>query len=501
MQGGRFSAASVRFSLLLLLLVFSPSVLTAQTHEPLDLIYRGEFDELGWEKSDLLHVAVVLTVRGGCRIDEARADEFDAAAYMSAWKRLIEEDQDLALVGIGSALHPTARRLGPWLQEAGATKCSDDAWQQLLLNAARYVIAYGEHGADRVEAQKDAWWATLGVVRAAEEVARWDVAGWVSHRVGSDLALQNRDEVVASLAAKLASLPTEQLQRCSGIRLRVLFDADGRVVDVFGRHEASSYSSYNSDSRSQRLWESARNRCGQQLPIVKEAVRSMEIRPARTPEGLDVPIWVPLLVDLHPRMQPFGITLQTHAWAWRLRDGSILSATPWRLEPYSYNDGRRRPAGTADVGRQPGPGASERLEELKVQGPSVTPLTVAPKITNPDAVREALERHHPPTLRAQGVGGNVDLWILVDTNGAVTDVRLAGGSGEDAQEDDPDGFERNPVANLPPPPGGAQQPPSRPHDALAAAALEVAAVMEFSPALNGNTPVPVWIRKRVTFTP
>lgn len=499
-----------RVWLLVLMLSVLPLPANAQTaSEPLDLIYRGEFDELGWEYSDLLHVAVVITsaAKAGCQLEEGV--DLDVGAYVSAWTDLLGEYPDLGLLNPGYAFHPTAQRLPVWMAEMGAagTSCSHPLSQQLLLNTARYVIAYEGNQpteAEVVEAQKDAWWAKLEMVRAAEEMARWHIAGWVNHRVGTDLALENRDEVLKPLAESLASLPPEQLQQCQGIRLRVLLDEEGRVMDVFERHEASGYSSYNSDSRSQRSWERSRDGCRQQLPIAKDAARSMQFQPARTPEGLDVPIWLDLLVDIHPRLEPLGVTLQTHTWAWRLRDGDILAGSPWRLKPHRFDPGHRPPRSTAVVRNEPQDAAAsaERVEQLKAQGPGLTPFTVAPAITNPDVVREAIERYYPPTLRGQGMGGSVPVWILVDTNGAVADVRLVQGSGQDDSEGSqvPPGFERNPVENLPPP-GGSESEPLEPQDPLQSAALKVAAVMEFSPARNRNMPVAVWIQKPVTFDP
>jgi TonB family protein len=100
-------------------------------------------------------------------------------------------------------------------------------------------------------------------------------------------------------------------------------------------------------------------------------------------------------------------------------------------------------------------------------GPTFTPFTRAPEVRNRADVSRALEREYPPVLRDAGVGGRVLLYFFVDAEGRVTDIRLHESSG---------------------------------HGALDAAGLRVAQVFEFSPAMNRDQRVPVWIQIPITFT-
>ena len=98
--------------------------------------------------------------------------------------------------------------------------------------------------------------------------------------------------------------------------------------------------------------------------------------------------------------------------------------------------------------------------------PGFTPHTVAPDYINVDEVRRALEREYPPLLRDAGIGGTVKVWFFIDENGVV----------------------QNQVVNE-----------SSGHQALDAAALRVAPVFKFTPALNRDKAVPVWVSLPITF--
>lgn len=95
-----------------------------------------------------------------------------------------------------------------------------------------------------------------------------------------------------------------------------------------------------------------------------------------------------------------------------------------------------------------------------------TPYTVAPTLRNPENVTRALRREYPPTLRDAGIGGTVHLLVHIDTAGRVTESRVGETSGLLA---------------------------------LDAAALRVADVMRFRPAMNRDQTVAVWITLPVTF--
>ena len=99
-------------------------------------------------------------------------------------------------------------------------------------------------------------------------------------------------------------------------------------------------------------------------------------------------------------------------------------------------------------------------------GPVPTPMTVRPEITNTNEVVQALMREYPTSLRDAGIGGRVVVWFYISETGQVLDARRSQSSGQ-AQLD--------------------------------AAALRVADVLRFTPALNGQEPVAVWIEVPITF--
>ena len=101
------------------------------------------------------------------------------------------------------------------------------------------------------------------------------------------------------------------------------------------------------------------------------------------------------------------------------------------------------------------------------EGPTFTPYTVRPDIKNRGEVARAMEENYPPLLRDAGIGGTITVWFFLDKTGAVQTVQVNESSG---------------------------------HEALDDAALRVAEAVEFTPALNRDEPVPVWISLPITFT-
>lgn len=95
-------------------------------------------------------------------------------------------------------------------------------------------------------------------------------------------------------------------------------------------------------------------------------------------------------------------------------------------------------------------------------GPSMTP----PHLKNPDEVSRTLEREYPAILRDAGIGGTAVLVLLVDDQGRVVDARVETSSG---------------------------------HNSLDGAAVSVALMMDFTPALNRDKPLAVWVRIPVSF--
>ena len=98
--------------------------------------------------------------------------------------------------------------------------------------------------------------------------------------------------------------------------------------------------------------------------------------------------------------------------------------------------------------------------------PVFTPMTVSPEILNRSEVQQALIRLYPSILRDAGIGGQVVVWFFISESGQVLDRRVSESSGQ-----------------LP----------------LDEAALQVADVFRFSPALNREEIVQVWIQLPITF--
>jgi protein TonB len=98
--------------------------------------------------------------------------------------------------------------------------------------------------------------------------------------------------------------------------------------------------------------------------------------------------------------------------------------------------------------------------------PVFTPMTVRPEIRNRPEVQAALMREYPPILRDAGIGGTVVVWFFITEEGIVRDKRVSQSSGQ-VQFDE--------------------------------AALKVADVFRFSPALNRDQRVQVWIEVPITF--
>ena len=98
--------------------------------------------------------------------------------------------------------------------------------------------------------------------------------------------------------------------------------------------------------------------------------------------------------------------------------------------------------------------------------PVFTPMTVRPEIRNRSEVQAALMREYPPILRDAGIGGTAIVWFFISEEGRVLDSRVDVSSG---------------------------------HLPLDEAALKVADVFVFSPAVNREQIVQVWIQLPITF--
>jgi len=98
--------------------------------------------------------------------------------------------------------------------------------------------------------------------------------------------------------------------------------------------------------------------------------------------------------------------------------------------------------------------------------PTFTPFTVAPSILNRNDVVRAMEREYPPLLRDAGIGGTVLIYFFIDEEGRVQDRRVNESSG---------------------------------HQSLDDAALAVSEIYRFTPAMNRDKKVPVWVSFPITF--
>ncbi len=117
------------------------------------------------------------------------------------------------------------------------------------------------------------------------------------------------------------------------------------------------------------------------------------------------------------------------------------------------------------VEKLPEPREDEARTNL-IDEPGFTPMTVPPRLTNEREVRRALEREYPAILRDAGIGGRVLVHFFIDEEGIVRRTLVAATSG---------------------------------HASLDEAALRVAGVARFTPALNLDQLVPVWIQLPITF--
>jgi periplasmic protein TonB len=101
------------------------------------------------------------------------------------------------------------------------------------------------------------------------------------------------------------------------------------------------------------------------------------------------------------------------------------------------------------------------------RAPVFTPMTVRPELRNQREVQNALVRNYPPLLRDAGIGGTPVVWFFIDENGRVLRTQLSQSSG---------------------------------YAALDEAAINVAQVMQFSPALNRDRRVQVWVEIPIVFS-
>lgn len=103
--------------------------------------------------------------------------------------------------------------------------------------------------------------------------------------------------------------------------------------------------------------------------------------------------------------------------------------------------------------------------------PAFTPFEVSPEIRDPARAKQIVERYYPDMLRQAGVGGTVLIWAFVDEKGRLKNMRLHRTSGFSTLD-----------------------------DAALKALQEIGEKIGFSPALNRDKAVPVWIQQAITFS-
>jgi TonB family protein len=113
----------------------------------------------------------------------------------------------------------------------------------------------------------------------------------------------------------------------------------------------------------------------------------------------------------------------------------------------------------------PPPANSEGGASLAEQ-PTFTPYTVEPRLLNKQEMQNLMSREYPELLRDARIGGTAVVWFFIDTDGTVLDTRIRTSTG---------------------------------HPQLDDAALRVADQMRFSPALNRDKKVQVWVQFPITF--
>jgi TonB family protein len=136
--------------------------------------------------------------------------------------------------------------------------------------------------------------------------------------------------------------------------------------------------------------------------------------------------------------------------------GACLVPAPDRMDSVTGLEGEE-----VHQGSQPMDAAMEVARE-----PTFTPFTQAPEVRNRAEIGAALDAAYPALLRDAGVGGTTLLHLFIDAEGSVGSVLVAESSG---------------------------------HPALDDAAVRVGWAFDFSPAMNRDETVPVWIQIPVTF--
>jgi protein TonB len=118
-------------------------------------------------------------------------------------------------------------------------------------------------------------------------------------------------------------------------------------------------------------------------------------------------------------------------------------------------------------GRAGGEAGPPSPDAAILAGPVFTPYSEAPRLRNRDEIVRELQRRYPPLLKRSGTSGTVLMWVLVDESGNVIKNQVQKTSGYPAMDD---------VAN------------------------QVAQQMKFTPGMNRDVAVKVWLAIPIQFT-
>ena len=124
-----------------------------------------------------------------------------------------------------------------------------------------------------------------------------------------------------------------------------------------------------------------------------------------------------------------------------------------------------RPSDFSGRGVERGPEGTTDRSDFAI-APSFTPREVEPELRNRDEISRALQQAYPSLLRDAGIGGTAILWFLISEEGSVITTQLFESSG---------------------------------FGALDEAAIQVASLMQFSPALDRDQAVEAWVQLPITF--
>ena len=144
------------------------------------------------------------------------------------------------------------------------------------------------------------------------------------------------------------------------------------------------------------------------------------------------------------------------------RDGGAVPV--WRSIRLRFAAPAAEPQAPAPAEPQPAV-APEPTPPAEPAAPEI-PSAARPELQNADVVRQAILENYPPLLRDAGIGGTVEIRVLVDVSGQVTQVEVRETSGYESFDN---------------------------------AARRVGSLMRFSPAVNDGKPVAAWVQLPITF--